>query len=99
MVPSRVVDAKRAALSRCSHVCLRSTMFRPMCGIAGSTADPNGQGVHVMSAMLRHRGPDDDGLHTDRRTGVTIGVPRLAIMDVAGGHQPLANEDGSGWVL
>jgi len=70
-----------------------------MCGIAGSTADPEGRSVRAMSAMLRHRGPDDDGLHTDPRNGVTIGVRRLAIMDVAGGHQPLANEDGSVWVV
>jgi asparagine synthase (glutamine-hydrolysing) len=51
-----------------------------------------------MSATLRHRGPDDDGLRTDPRTGVTIGVRRLSIMDVPGGHQPLCNEDGSVWV-
>ncbi len=52
-----------------------------------------------MSAMLRHRGPDDAGLHTDPSAGVAIGVRRLAIMDIAGGHQPLSNEDGSVWVV
>jgi asparagine synthase (glutamine-hydrolysing) len=51
-----------------------------------------------MAATMRHRGPDDEGLHTDRATGVTIGVRRLAIMDIEGGHQPLSNEDGSVWV-
>jgi asparagine synthase (glutamine-hydrolysing) len=51
-----------------------------------------------MSAALRHRGPDDSGLHTDARTGVSIGARRLAIMDVEGGHQPLSNEDGTVWV-
>jgi asparagine synthase (glutamine-hydrolysing) len=69
-----------------------------MCGIAGSTNDRDGSAVQSMSATLRHRGPDDEGLHTDPRTGVTIGVRRLAIMDIAGGHQPLSNEDGSVWV-
>ena len=51
-----------------------------------------------MCAMLRHRGPDDEGVHTDEHTGVTIGARRLAVMDVEGGHQPLCNEDGSVWV-
>lgn len=54
--------------------------------------------MEAMCATLRHRGPDDAGLHTDSRTGVTIGVRRLAIMDIAGGHQPLSNEDQTVWV-
>ncbi len=70
-----------------------------MCGITGSTNDPSGNAVGAMSATLRHRGPDDDGLHTDPRTGVSIGVRRLAILDLPGGHQPLSNEDGSVWVV
>jgi asparagine synthase (glutamine-hydrolysing) len=51
-----------------------------------------------MLATLRHRGPDDAGLHTDPSTAATIGVRRLAIVDLMGGHQPLSNEDGSVWV-
>jgi asparagine synthase (glutamine-hydrolysing) len=51
-----------------------------------------------MCAMLRHRGPDDEGVHVDPQAGVTIGARRLSIMDVAGGHQPLCNEDRSVWV-
>ncbi len=69
-----------------------------MCGIAGSTDDPDGGAVQAMCAMLRHRGPDDEGLHTDPAAGVSIGIRRLAVMDVEGGHQPLCNEDGSVWV-
>jgi asparagine synthase (glutamine-hydrolysing) len=69
-----------------------------MCGIAGSTDDPDARAVLAMCATLRHRGPDDEGVHTDRQTGVTIGARRLAVMDVDGGHQPLSNEDGSVWV-
>jgi asparagine synthase (glutamine-hydrolysing) len=69
-----------------------------MCGIAGSTDDPDGHHVRAMAATMHHRGPDDEGLHTDPRSGVSIGVRRLSIMDVEGGHQPLANEDGSVWV-
>jgi asparagine synthase (glutamine-hydrolysing) len=51
-----------------------------------------------MCATLRHRGPDDEGVHSDGASGVTIGIRRLAVMDVEGGHQPLCNEDGSVWV-
>jgi asparagine synthase (glutamine-hydrolysing) len=73
-------------------------MLQPMCGIAGSTNDPDGREVQAMCATLRHRGPDDEGVHTDADAGVTIGARRLAIMDIDGGHQPLCNEDGSVWV-
>jgi len=52
-----------------------------------------------MAATMRHRGPDDEGLHTDAHSGVSIAVRRLAVMDVEGGHQPLSNEDGSVWVV
>jgi asparagine synthase (glutamine-hydrolysing) len=69
-----------------------------MCGIAGSTEDPTGRAVRAMCATLRHRGPDDEGVHTDAQVGVTIGARRLAVMDIGGGHQPLCNEDGSVWV-
>jgi asparagine synthase (glutamine-hydrolysing) len=69
-----------------------------VCGIAGSTDDPEGHAVRAMSAKLRHRGPDDEGLYTDPAAGVSIGIRRLAVMDVEGGHQPLSNEDGSIWV-
>ncbi|MHB8233856.1 MAG: asparagine synthase (glutamine-hydrolyzing) [Solirubrobacteraceae bacterium] len=68
-----------------------------MCGIAGSTADPDGRTVRAMCATLRHRGPDDEGVHTDQAAGVTIGARRLSIMDIDGGHQPLCNEDGTVW--
>lgn len=50
-----------------------------------------------MCATLRHRGPDDEGVHSDGEAGVSIGARRLSIMDVAGGHQPLCNEDGTVW--
>src|SRR4051794_7279461 len=69
-----------------------------MCGIAGATKDHEGRAVQAMAATLRHRGPDDEGLHCDPRSGVAIGARRLAILDLPGGHQPLSNEDGSVWV-
>ncbi len=69
-----------------------------MCGIAGSTEDPEGRTARSISARLRHRGPDDEGIYTDAGAAVSLGVRRLAILDPAGGHQPLSNEDGSVWV-
>ena len=56
-----------------------------------------------MTATLRHRGPDDDGYHLPEPEpggpAVGLGFRRLSIIDVAGGHQPLANEDESVWVM
>jgi asparagine synthase (glutamine-hydrolysing) len=52
-----------------------------------------------MNARLRHRGPDDEGVHVDREVGVALGARRLSIIDVAGGHQPLASEDGAVWAV
>lgn len=66
-----------------------------MCGIAGSTEDPRGDAVVAMTGAMVHRGPDDDGLVVDPSTGVALGARRLSIVDVAGGHQPVQNEDGS----
>jgi asparagine synthase (glutamine-hydrolysing) len=73
-------------------------MLDRMCGIAGSTDDPEGHAVRAMCALLRHRGPDDEGIHSDSAAGVAIGTRRLAVMDVEGGHQPLCNEDRTIWV-
>ncbi len=73
-------------------------MFALMCGIAGSTDDPEGRAVRAMCATMRHRGPDDEGVHSDASNGVSIGIRRLAVMDVEGGHQPIGNEDGTVWV-
>jgi asparagine synthase (glutamine-hydrolysing) len=46
-----------------------------------------------MTAAMHHRGPDDDGYHI--ADGIAIGVRRLSIVDVEGGHQPMANERGT----
>src|SRR5436305_14858331 len=70
-----------------------------MCGIAGSTEDRHAERVAAMCDLLLHRGPDDGGAHSDAEAGVTIGMRRLSIIDVEGGHQPLCSEDGSVWVV
>ncbi|MBV9169811.1 MAG: asparagine synthase (glutamine-hydrolyzing) [Chloroflexi bacterium] len=68
-----------------------------MCGICGvyNYADGAPVDADVLADMLDvivHRGPDDAGVHVDQ--GVGIGVRRLSIIDLAGGRQPMFNEDG-----
>ena len=46
-----------------------------------------------MVASIRHRGPDDSGFWEGE--GISLGMRRLAIIDIDGGHQPMFNEDGS----
>ena len=68
-----------------------------MCGICGSVSlasRPVDEGpVREMLASMAHRGPDSEGLI--REPGIVAGVRRLAVIDVAGGGQPIANEDGN----
>jgi asparagine synthase (glutamine-hydrolysing) len=73
-----------------------------MCGIVGIVKlDPretvNEACLVQMRDRLVHRGPDGAGLHIDGPVG--LGHRRLAIVDVAGGHQPMTNEDGSAWIV
>jgi asparagine synthase (glutamine-hydrolysing) len=73
-----------------------------MCGIAGIVAagvppDALLPTLQRMTGTLVHRGPDDDGFFV--ADGVGLGMRRLSIIDVAGGHQPIANEDGSVQVI
>jgi asparagine synthase (glutamine-hydrolysing) len=68
-----------------------------MCGICGHTRDPEGVAARAMNAAMVHRGPDDEGVHSDAAAGVSIGARRLSVIDVEHGHQPLANEDGTIW--
>ena len=86
-----------------------------MCGIAGGVwqngAPPlTSDLVARMSDVLRHRGPDDAGvfesrIHASRDerrqdgADCALGFRRLSIIDLAGGHQPLANEDGTVWIV
>src|SRR5438067_4039394 len=67
-----------------------------MCGIAGFFRPSETAGVAAVKAMcdqIVHRGPDDAGYFASEGCG--IGMRRLSIIDLAGGHQPMANEDGS----
>ena len=73
-----------------------------MCGICGIVefgrqSDIPGDVVHRMNQTMIHRGPDDGGVFVG--PGVGLGHRRLSIIDLAGGHQPMSNEDGTVWVL
>ncbi len=71
-----------------------------MCGIAGYF-EPRGAAsrsmLQSMCDLISHRGPDDSGYHLD--AGCGIAMRRLSIIDLAGGHQPISNEDDSVWVV
>ncbi len=66
-----------------------------MCGIAGivgrreDTVDA--ADVHRMCETIVHRGPDDEGIYSHGPAG--LGMRRLSIIDLAGGRQPIHNED------
>ncbi len=74
-----------------------------MCGIAGfieqrieGSTDAQQKSVAVLDRMCRviaHRGPDDQGMTV--KGGVALGMRRLSIIDLAGGHQPISNENGT----
>src|SRR5256886_9742117 len=73
-----------------------------MCAIVGIVKlDPRERVEEVrlrrMRDILRHRGPDGAGLWVEGPVG--LGHRRLAIVDVAGGHQPMANEDQTVWIV
>jgi len=73
-----------------------------MCGICGIVYDdssrPVNKGVVVqMRDRMIHRGPDDAGIYVHRNIG--LGHRRVSIIDQAGGHQPMPNEDHTVWIV
>jgi asparagine synthase (glutamine-hydrolysing) len=69
-----------------------------MCGIAGFAgielpAEEATRRLRAMCSALLHRGPDSDGYYFAH--GIAMGMRRLSIIDVAGGRQPISNEDGT----
>jgi asparagine synthase (glutamine-hydrolysing) len=72
-----------------------------MCGITGIFSQagrpPDQATVHRMCQSIVHRGPDDEGIYVKGNVG--LGMRRLSIIDVAGGHQPIHNEDRTVWVV
>lgn len=68
-----------------------------MCGICGTAGINDMRLVREMCDIIRHRGPDDSGMFSGDRVG--LGMRRLSIIDLAGGHQPIHNEEESVWVV
>lgn len=73
-----------------------------MCGIYGvmdleKRGTPLAPILALMGGVIEHRGPDDSGQYEGH--GIGLGMRRLSIIDVAGGHQPMTNEDESVWLV
>jgi asparagine synthase (glutamine-hydrolysing) len=73
-----------------------------MCGICGAVWNDPGEalGEDLLRSMMDrivHRGPDDSGVYRDDHAA--LGFRRLSIVDLAGGRQPLSNEDGTVWTV
>src|SRR5579863_1331062 len=73
-----------------------------MCGIAGilkfeTAAQVDAEILRRMCNAIVHRGPDDEGIYS--RGCVGLGMRRLSIIDLATGHQPISNEDGTIWIV
>lgn len=65
-----------------------------MCGITGFVGAGDAGLIRAMTSCLAHRGPDGEGLHIDADNRVYLGHRRLAVLDIAGGAQPMWNEAG-----
>jgi asparagine synthase (glutamine-hydrolysing) len=70
-----------------------------MCGIAGFVGSGDRANLSAMVRVLEHRGPDGEGFYEDTSMHVFLGHSRLAIIDLAGGYQPMPNEDESVFVI
>jgi asparagine synthase (glutamine-hydrolysing) len=73
-----------------------------MCGIAGVVSE--NRESNIGEALVRHmcnqivyRGPDDEGIYV--ADGAGLGMRRLSIIDISGGHQPVFNEDRTAWIV
>src|SRR5262245_28158099 len=71
-----------------------------MCGISGfmyfDGAPVQESVIREMSSVLKHRGPDEDGVYIG--SGAALGHRRLSIIDLGSGQQPLSNEDRTIWI-
>lgn len=69
-----------------------------MCGICGVWGSISPETVERMVIALRHRGPDDNGMYTDRL--LTLGMARLSVLDLSPtGHQPMSNPEQTIWIV
>ncbi len=70
-----------------------------MCGIYGFSGGVDPGVIKQMATTQVHRGPDDSGFRHFREGDTTIGMSRLSIIDLAGGHQPMAGASGRTWIV
>jgi asparagine synthase (glutamine-hydrolysing) len=70
-----------------------------MCGLTGFVGTGGRMDLEAMADAIAHRGPDDAGFHIEDEHALYLGFRRLAVVDIAGGHQPMWNEDKSVCVL
>ena len=75
-----------------------------MCGIAGvfrfrGEGSVEDRVLEAMAGAIVHRGPDDGGFHRDGTGRMGLAFRRLSIVDLAGGHQPMATPDGRYWIV
>jgi len=70
-----------------------------ICGIVGFNSPQliDGDILLKMTRVMKHRGPDEQGIYSDEWVG--LGSRRLSIIDLVGGRQPIANEDESMWIV
>src|SRR5437867_9847825 len=68
-----------------------------MCGIAGHVGPTARELMPAMLGLLKHRGPDDSGIHSEADVG--RGMTRLAIIDLVTGQQPMSDPTGRYWIV
>jgi len=68
-----------------------------MCGVSGFIGDFSEDDLHRMNKVMVHRGPDDSGIYFKNNVG--LAHRRLSIIDLAGGHQPMSNENDTIWIV
>ena len=67
-----------------------------MCGIVGISGDFSKHSLEAAVALLKHRGPDDDGIYIDKKNHLGLGHTRLSIIELSPlGHQPMFSHDGN----
>jgi asparagine synthase (glutamine-hydrolysing) len=73
-----------------------------MCGIVGELTRAGSVDVETIerrNATILHRGPDEGGVYVDPQRRCALAMRRLSIVDLGDGHQPMANEDRTVWVV
>src|SRR5256712_2985914 len=68
-----------------------------MCGLAGHVGPTARELMPAMLGLLKHRGPDDSGIHSSADVG--LGMTRLAIIDLVTGQQPMSDPTGRYWIV